>query len=422
MTTLILSPDFASHYRPMATVGGAIRRQGGRVVVATGRTMRRQVEADGFEWRELRLGAASNAGIVERTPAVDRFLDATRQGPVATLRLQAADRAADLLWQPERVAADVAAICADVEPDHTLVDQVSFASTLAMYATGRPFSSVVPGHPTQLPVGEERYGVPPVWPSTIAAGADDVAELEHYVDHVTYLFTARWNQALRAVAPHAAPVHDAFRVHGERVLYNWPSGLRNRCRDRWLPERHRFAGPLVRTEPLPTQFSDWAIDDGSPRAYVALGTFLSHRSDVLAEISDALRRAGVRAAIASGPTDPAALGPQPTGWIVAPTLPQVALLEHADLAIHHGGNNSVQESLAAGVRQLVVPFSTDQFSTAADLERAGVASVLEPNGADAFEFTTAVERLLDTPPQQRVEPLGDAELAGTVTAASPAGR
>lgn len=422
MTTLILSPDFTSHYRPLATVGGAIRRQGGRVVVATGRTMRAHVEADGFEWRELRLGEASNPGIVQRTPAVDRFLDATRRGPVATLRLQAADRATDLLWQPERVAADVAVICDDVAPDHTLVDHVSFASTLAMYATGRPFSSVVPGHPTQLPVGEERYGVPPVWPSTIAPLADDVTELEHYVDHVTQLFTARWNQALRAIAPHAAPVHDAFRVHGERVLYNWTSGLRNPGRDRWLPERHRFVGPLVRTEPLPVEFSDWAIDDGSPRVYVALGTFLSHRSDVLAEVSDALRRAGVRAAIASGPNERAALGPQPAGWIVAPTLPQVALLGHADLAIHHGGNNSVQESLTAGVRQLVLPFSTDQFSTAADLERAGVASVLEPNHADVSAITTAVERLLDAPRPQRVEPLGDAELAATVTAASPAGR
>ena len=66
--------------------------------------------------------------------------------------------------------------------------------------------------------------------------------------------------------------------------------------------------------------------------------------------------------------NPCDLGPIPDDWIVAPTLPQVAMLRGADLAIHHGGNNSVQESLAAGVRQLVLPMSTDQFANAADLE------------------------------------------------------
>jgi UDP:flavonoid glycosyltransferase YjiC (YdhE family) len=81
------------------------------------------------------------------------------------------------------------------------------------------------------------------------------------------------------------------------------------------------------------------------------------------------------------------------------------MLQFADLAIHHGGNNSVQECLGAGVRQLVLPFSTDQFANAADLERVGVASVLAPNEMRTAELTEAILARLDTvfpSPQSRM--------------------
>ena len=139
----------------------------------------------------------------------------------------------------------------------------------------------------------------------------------------------------------------------------------------------------------------------------ALGTFLSHRRDVLARIAEALRIAGVRAAIATGPTPVDALGMLPANWIVAPTLPQVALLAHADLSIHHGGNNSFQESLAAGTRQLVMPFSTDQFASAHDLERTGTGAVAAPNTATVGELVALIENALTSPtptPTSRPDP------------------
>ena len=77
---------------------------------------------------------------------------------------------------------------------------VSFASTLGMYATGRPFVTLVPGHPSQLPVGAERYGVPAIWPLRIRPDALRLAELNGIVDRVTQAFTDRWNSALAAVA------------------------------------------------------------------------------------------------------------------------------------------------------------------------------------------------------------------------------
>jgi UDP:flavonoid glycosyltransferase YjiC (YdhE family) len=57
----------------------------------------------------------------------------------------------------------------------------------------------------------------------------------------------------------------------------------------------------------------------------------------------------------------------------------------------------VQECLATGVRQLVLPFSTDQFANAADLERVGVASVLAPNEMTITALAEAVMARLDAP-------------------------
>ena len=415
MSLLVLSPDFASHYGPLSVLAGAVRRSGRQVVVATGAALRARVESDGFEWRLLQLGASSNNGIAGRDVAVERFIAATALGPAATLRLQALEREHDLLWQAERVANDVARLCNEIDPDRILLDHVSFGSTLAAYATGRPFVTVVPGHPSQLPVGGERYGIPARWPVSIQLAPSELADLNSVADRVTRAFTARWNEALAAVAPDRPSVGDAFRVHGERVLYNSVSSMHDPIRTGLLPSDHRFVGPLVRHEELPAEHRSWEHPaDGPAQVYVALGTFLSHRGDVLARLADALAHLGVRAAMALGTTPVQQFGPLPADWIVAAQLPQVAMLRSADLSVHHGGNNTVQESLAAGVRQLVLPFSTDQFSNAADLERIGVACVRSPNDSSVAELAVAVEVALAAPRRAATPVLTDEQLSDAV--------
>ena len=295
MSLLVISPDFASHYGPLAVAAKAAHDGGRQVVVATGPNLRQRVEADGFEWRMLRLGAGSNTGVAVCDPSLDRFIAATAAGPIATMRRQALDRERDLLWRPEHVVTEVARLCDEVEPERVIVDHVSFASTLAMYATERPFVTLVPGHPSQLPVGCERYGVPDIWPIRIGPDPRQLAELEQLVDRVTRVFTERWNAALAAVAPGRPAVDDAFRVHGDTVLYNSTPEMQAPSRATALPDVHRFVGPLVRHEHLPTELSSWATRcDDRPQVYVALGTFLSHRSDVLGRIAEALRHLDVR--------------------------------------------------------------------------------------------------------------------------------
>ena len=51
---------------------------------------------------------------------------------------------------------------------------------------------------------------------------------------------------------------------------------------------------------------------------------------------------------------------------------QVPLLERVDVVVTHGGNNTVQECLAAGRPMVVIPFGGDQLANAHRVEQLGV--------------------------------------------------
>ena len=107
--------------------------------------------------------------------------------------------------------------------------------------------------------------------------------------------------------PDALPSSDAFAEHGPLVLYNYPEELAARARPScrrtgsWVDASRRADDPEV----------DAWLDAADPFVYVSFGSFLSVRGDVLRRVADALRTAGVRAAIATGSTDAAELGELP---------------------------------------------------------------------------------------------------------------
>ena len=160
MTLLIISPDYASHLLPLATLGTAWRDAGERVVVATGPATADIVASFGFERIHLQLGRGSNPGVIraEQQPtgeddALRGFFDATRRGMVETLVFQAEARLNDLMWAPVDTARAVQAVIDEVAPDAIIVDHLAFSARLALTASGTPHADVVLGHPSALPVG-----------------------------------------------------------------------------------------------------------------------------------------------------------------------------------------------------------------------------------------------------------------------------
>jgi zeaxanthin glucosyltransferase len=407
MTLLVISPDYASHLFPLITLASAWRQAGERVVVATGSATAGIVEASGFERVDLRLGRGSNPGTIKaedqptgEDDALRGFFAATRRGMVETLRFQAEARSDDLLWEPVETARAVQRILDEVRPDQVIVDHLAFSARLALLASGTRHADVVLGHPSALPVGDEVYGFPPAWPAAFEPEEEDLDELHALCVRVRDRFTAQWNDALAVLAPSMRPSRDAFAEAGDVLLLNYPEELHDPDRSELLPP-HAFIGSAVRREAPEAEVQDWIDAGGDPIVYVSLGSFLSVRDDVLARIAAALRDLDVRVALATGSTDRAALGDIPSDWLVRPFLPQVTLLGHADLAVTHGGNNSVTEAATAGVPMLVLPLSTDQFAGAAALEEAGLGIALAPNVATVTELRQAAKALLTPSGGQR---------------------
>ena len=401
MTLLIISPDYASHLLPLATLGTAWRDAGERVVVATGSATAAIVESFGFEREHLQLGRGSNPGVIrpEDQPtgeddSLRGFFDATRGGMIETLSYQASERLTDLLWQPVPTARAVLAVIESVRPDTILVDHLAFGARLALVAGAVPHADVVLGHPSALPVGGEVYGFPTQWPAAFEPSVAELAELRELCERVSAHFTAEWNAALAELAPDAAPSASAFEEHGDLLLLNYPAELSSPERTAALP-RHVFLGSAVREEPVDPEVERWLAASSAPYVYVSFGSFLSVRSDALARVAAAIQSLGLRAALATGSADPADLAHLPSDWLVRGFLPQVRLLQGAAAAVTHGGNNSVTEAMTYGVPLVVLPFSTDQFAGAEAIERAGVGVALAPNTATVDELAEAIRAALD---------------------------
>jgi len=91
----------------------------------------------------------------------------------------------------------------------------------------------------------------------------------------------------------------------------------------------------------------------------------------------------------------------PENFMLAPFLPGLAMAEHSDLMIHHGGHGSVMTGLLAGVPQVIVPTYSERESNARRMAALGTGEFLVPTDSesgnkqlDIAEFKAKVERVL----------------------------
>ena len=121
------------------------------------------------------------------------------------------------------------------------------------------------------------------------------------------------------------------------------------------------------------------IDKGNrPLIYISLGTVIKGAADFFKKCIQAFEAEDVTVIMSVGKQfDIRKLGKVPEHIKVYRSVPQLSVLEQADIFVTHGGMNSVSEALTYGVPMVVIPFMADQPTNARRIEELGVGKRLE---------------------------------------------
>ncbi|MET9312500.1 macrolide family glycosyltransferase [Kribbella sp. NPDC003505] len=156
-----------------------------------------------------------------------------------------------------------------------------------------------------------------------------------------------------------------------------------------------FVGPSIGARPPDPSFP---VDQlGSRVAYLSLGTVFTADPQLLRTIATALAPLADTVVVATGQTDPSALGPLPTHVIVRRSVPQPEILARASLFVTHGGMNGVNEAMYAGVPMLLVPQGADQPLVAGRVVELGAGLTIRNEDITEDAVRTLAGRLLDGP-------------------------
>ncbi|WP_062442749.1 macrolide family glycosyltransferase [Herbidospora daliensis] len=158
---------------------------------------------------------------------------------------------------------------------------------------------------------------------------------------------------------------------------------------------YRFVGPSLGARPADPSFRAGLLRP--PVLYASLGTVFDGGPRLLRTFADALAPLGGTVVVATGATDPAALEPLPGNVLARRFVPQPEVLARAALFVTHGGMNSVNEAMYAGVPMLVVPQGADQPLVARRVAELGAGLSIDPAGVTEEAVRALARRLLREP-------------------------
>ena len=140
-------------------------------------------------------------------------------------------------------------------------------------------------------------------------------------------------------------------------------------------EHFKFLGPSIyvrKSEPI-----DFIKGD-RPVIYISLGTIIKGDTAFFQKCIDTFCGEDVDVIISVGQKFKVKkLTNVPMNVHIYPSVPQIDVLEYADVFVTHGGMNSVSESLVKGTSMVVIPFVSDQPVNAGQIEELGLGKKME---------------------------------------------
>jgi MGT family glycosyltransferase len=167
-----------------------------------------------------------------------------------------------------------------------------------------------------------------------------------------------WASVVHSTAPHTFAYTTEVILGGYELNPSW-----------------RFVGPLM--DPIPRA----ADQPARPLVYVCFGTSFNTRRELFRAVIDVAAAEDVDVLISAGkgPITQDDLGELPPNVELRDFVAAREVLARASVHITHGGNNSVHETLLAGVPMLIVPQAFDQFPLAGSVAILGAGRVAQEN-------------------------------------------
>ncbi|KIH98819.1 hypothetical protein LP52_11195 [Streptomonospora alba] len=160
-----------------------------------------------------------------------------------------------------------------------------------------------------------------------------------------------------------------------------------------------FVGPCLRPREIEGR---WRPPSDRPVFLVSMGTLYHNQPGIFAAVMEAFADTRWHVVLATGPdVDPAALGDVPSNFEVSPSVPQLDVLEHAQLFLTHAGMGGVMEALHFGVPMIAVPQMAEQRANADRIEQLGVGRTLRPDAPDFADRLRALAAELPGDPSVR---------------------
>jgi MGT family glycosyltransferase len=158
-----------------------------------------------------------------------------------------------------------------------------------------------------------------------------------------------------------------------------------------LPERVRYVGPVLDD---PAWAQPWTPPTGrDPLVLVAMSSTYMEQQVTLRVVVEALGTLPVRGLVTTGPALDRSMVQAPGNVTVVSSAPHNRVLEHASVAITHGGHGTVMKCLAAGVPMVVMPHGRDQKDNGVRVA-ARRAGVLVKRSASPDQVAAAVRLVL----------------------------
>ena len=162
-------------------------------------------------------------------------------------------------------------------------------------------------------------------------------------------------------------------------------------------ESYVYVGPTIETERHEDPM-DITKQEGQKLIYIAVGTVYQANLQFFQHCMAALADSPYMVIMSIGKAvDPESLGQIPDNFTVAQYVPQLQVLQEADLFVTHGGMNSINEAVTFGVPMIVVPNTIEQSVNAARIEELRCGLYLDHTELTVESLQTAVDKIMNEP-------------------------